>query len=547
MVTELVVDKEPDRLSVSTDTDERESHGAAIAFGVVLVVGLIFYVVAGRHIWFYRDEWDYLAGRGMNVHDLLAQHGGHLSVVPVVIYRLMYSTIGLRSYVPYQLLTILLHLAEATLLWVIMRRARVRPWVATVVAAAFVFFGSASQDILWADQIGFSGALAFGLTQIVLVDHDGPVDRRDWFALGAGLLSILSAGTAIATLFAVGLAMLVRRGWRIALMQTVPFAVLYGAWWLHYTGTSQASVHDPHVLWGWVRTGVVDAFDALGQVSVIGWAIAVMLVTGAVLAWRQVPASARRKRFAVPAAMLLGSVAFLLLTGVNRAWIGIQFAGSSRYLHITVALMIPALGVAADALIRRWRGFAVVVPLLFLIGIPGNLRATGTNLPNDRFFSNYAEMVKSLPRTELAHQVPRGLVPEPVNAPWMTVGFLLDGAHSGLIPAPSTPPTPKQVTEYRLRLSLEQVSGGTPNACVPAPRTLTSVDVSPGQSWVVVGLTFVALAGDQPGTTSNQLPFGASFLAGSGPHTMKDVGGPMTLLIKAAQPGAKLCGLPLPS
>ena len=46
--------------------------------------------------------------------------------------------------------------------------------------------------------------------------------------------------------------------------------------------------------------------------------------------------------------------------GVNRAWIGIRFAGSSRYLHITVALMIPALGVAADAVIRRWRVFAVV-------------------------------------------------------------------------------------------------------------------------------------------------------------------------------------------
>ena len=548
MVSELVADEERDSPSTTTRaTKLRETHAAGIAFGVVLFAGLVFYLVAGHHIWFYRDEWDYLAGRGFNVHDLLAQHGGHLSVVPVAVYRLMYSTIGLRSYVPYQLLTILLHLAEATLLWIIMRRARVNPWVATVVAGAFVFFGSASQDILWADQIGFSGALAFGLTQLVLADHDGPVDRRDWFALGAGLLAILSAGVAVATLFAVGLATLIRRGWRVALMQVAPLGALYGAWWLHYTGTSQASVHDPHVLWGWFRTGIVDAFDALGQFSIVGWAIAAVLVGGSVLAWRQCPPGERRKRLAVPAAALAASAAFLLITGVNRAWIGIRFAGSSRYLHITVALMIPALGVAADAVIRRWRVFAVVVPILFLIGIPGNLRATGTNFPNDRFFSNYEEMVRSLPRSELAHQVPRDLVPEPVNAPWMTVGFLVDGARDGSIPAPSTPPTPRQATEYRLRLSLEQLSGGTPTSCVAAPRTPTLVDVQPGQSFVVVGLVQIALVGDEIGSTSVQVPFGASFLAGGGPHTLKDVGGPMTLKLWTTQPNTMLCALRLPA
>src|SRR5262249_49876794 len=156
----------------------------------------------------------------------------------------------------------------------------------------------------------------------------------------------------------------------------------------------------------WFRTGVVDAFSALGQVTVVGWAIAAVLVVGTVLAWRKCPAGERRRRLAVPTAMLVGSAAFLLITGVNRAWVGIRFAGSSRYLHITVALMIPALGVAADAVIRRWRALAVVVPLLFLIGIPGNIRSTGTNLPDSRFFSNYAEMVKSLPRMDLAQQVP---------------------------------------------------------------------------------------------------------------------------------------------
>ena len=44
----------------------------------------------------------------------------------------------------------------------------------------FVLFGAGAQDILWAFQITFTGALVFGLVQLLLADHDGPVDRRDW-------------------------------------------------------------------------------------------------------------------------------------------------------------------------------------------------------------------------------------------------------------------------------------------------------------------------------------------------------------------------------
>src|SRR5262249_18955487 len=137
--------------------------------------------------------------------------------------------------------------------------------------------------------------------------------------------------------------------------------------------------------------------------------------------------------------------------------------------------------------------------------------------------------------------------PEPVNGPWITVGWLLAGARAGEIPAPSKPPTPRQVTEYRLRLSLEQLSGGAAVGCVPAPKQPTIVDVTPGQSWVVTGTVQVALIGDVVGTSSIQIPFGASFLSGAGPHTLKDVGGPMTLKIWRLTPTATLCGLPLSS
>ena len=49
-----------------------------------------------------------------------------------------------------------------------------------------MFFGAGAENILVVFQITFVGALVFGLVQLLLADHDGPIDRRDWFGLLAG-------------------------------------------------------------------------------------------------------------------------------------------------------------------------------------------------------------------------------------------------------------------------------------------------------------------------------------------------------------------------
>ena len=129
---------------------------------------------------------------------------------------------------------LLAHLALAYLIRMVMRRSGVRPWTATAAASLFLLLGSASDDILWAFQIGFVAALVFGFVQLLVADHDGPIDRRDGMALAAGLASLLCSGLGVTMVVVVGIAVFFRRGLRPAALQTAPLAAIYVLWLATY-------------------------------------------------------------------------------------------------------------------------------------------------------------------------------------------------------------------------------------------------------------------------------------------------------------------------
>ena len=178
------------------------------AFIVLVVAAVPIYLFLGRNRWFYLDEWDLLARRTTSWSDLMRPHNEHWYTIPILKYRALWRLFGLRTYVPYQLAVILLHLAAAVLLWLIARRSGARLWCATVAASVFVYFGFGSQDILWAFQVGFDGALVLGLAQLLLAGHDGPVDRRDALGVICGVVGLLvCSGVAVVMVGIVAVAM----------------------------------------------------------------------------------------------------------------------------------------------------------------------------------------------------------------------------------------------------------------------------------------------------------------------------------------------------
>jgi hypothetical protein len=471
------------------------------AFGAFLAVeafAFVLFLQLGRYAWFSQDEWDFLADRtAWDLGDLFRPHNEHWSTLPILAFRLLWALVGLRTYVPYLAVTIALHLVVAALLRAVMRRAGVNPWLSTAAAATFALFGTGWHNIEYSFQMAWGMTLVLGLGYLMLVDHGGRLDRRDWIGLSLGLGALMCAGIATTMVGVAAVAILIRRGWRHALLHAGILGAVYVAWLLaigHSGYPRRASIGEAL---RFTARELSATFAALGQVPGVGAALFVMLVAGLALAWGPLRGAALRERAAAPAALLGGSIMFLFLTGIGR---GADFARStpplpaSRYRDIAGALMLPALAVAADALSRRSKVLAPVAFALLVIGVPGNVRVAADNAPDWRV---YKQLVLSAPRLPISGALPRSVRPDRFGARWLTIGWLRDGVASGRVPAPNEM-TPAYVAARTLDLALQPARPAEQRPCAAVARAVTR-DLTTGQAFTVkrgsVSVAYEPLAG----------------------------------------------------
>jgi hypothetical protein len=493
--------------------EARNERAALGAFTVLLVAAVpIVLLGVGSYHWFFRDDFFFLTGRkATSVNDLFRPHNGHWSTVPILAFRTLWAVFGMRTYVPYQAAVLALHLGACALLRTTMRRAGVGPWVATAVAAAFVLFGPGQEDIIWAFQIGYTGSLAFGLAQLVLADHDGPVDKRDVLGIVAGALALLCSGVGIAMAIVAGVAILGRRGWKVAALHVGPLAAAYVLWWsvehpqLASPGFGRPT---PGVVFRWVRSSQIGIFLALGHFQVVAALLAVAFVAGLVLAWSRLSWSEVRRRASIPIALLLGGLVFATFTSIDRWFQGSHAARSSRYMHIGVALALPALAVAIDALVRRWRVVGVAAVALLFAAIPWNATHFGDQTGfGSAYMNSRKRIVTNIVRLPEAREVPRDVrpIPDVFVGPDLTIGFLLDAERSGKLDAAKSPLSPDLDQQLRISLGVAQRHGGRPLAC---RRFAGPIDLRPAQG-AVYGITKAVNVASRygPGSISRSVAF----------------------------------------
>src|SRR3954447_7983470 len=157
----------------------------ALAGLLLLTAAVVLYL--GRATTFYFDEWNFvLERRAWNLDALLKPHNEHLSLVPVLIYKALFSTLGIDAYAPYRAAGVVVHLIVLVLLFVYARR-RVGDVLALGVTVVLAVFGPAWPDVMWPFQMGFLGSLAAALGALLCLDRG---DRRG--EIGASVLLALA-------------------------------------------------------------------------------------------------------------------------------------------------------------------------------------------------------------------------------------------------------------------------------------------------------------------------------------------------------------------
>lgn len=501
----------------------RRVHPSVVALVVGLVAAVPVLLHVGRHQWFFLDEWDFLASRSaLDPGDLFEPHNEHWTTLPLVAYRVMYSVVGLHDYWPYQLMVISLHLVVAAELWALIRRARVGPWLAMALVAPFVLFGSGVQNILWAFQISFVGALAAGFGHLLLADRDETSwERRDWVGLGVGALGLLCSGLAVPLTIGVGAAVWIRRGLPMALRHTMPLGAVYLVWWVTYgrdgyrsddLSPDQALEFAGRALWHTVRdVGRLGGGDAATSV---GWLVALVVVGGIGL-W----VAERRSRWRAESATAIGCtvalVTLLLLTGLGRAEFGVPLADQSRYSHVVLALALPAIGLAAAGYGARISHAGWVVAAVLVVGLPGNVAAFTERGLQRQIEEGRPELVLALPRIPEGETAAADARPLPTFGFELTMGWLREATADGQVPQPDTI-TDRIRTEGRFRLAVVQREGEPEGACVvlDEPQALR---LEVGDEIGVRG-GLVALVETATGTVVTYFPdFGGRLVADQGP------------------------------
>ena len=345
----------------------RSDDGAKWAFRLAIVAACVLYYVIGRHQWFVRDDWASVLTRDKVLriygwqHWLFDPQDGHWMTVPVVVYHYLTSWFDLDSYWPFLLPALAAHVAAVLLTRVLCRRNGVSEWTTTLVCSMLLVFGSGWENLVFAIQITYNFSLVAFLAQIVLVDHDGPVDRRDWIGVGVSLIGVTSSGFGPIFMVGVFVFLVMRRRWKALLVAVVPQAVAY-AWWFLFWEADPAKDARPGStaqLPAFVARGVSATFDALvGLPGLGGLALLASLVIA--LSSRFGP----RVRSA-SCAMAATTVVMFLGIGIERVGFGLSIATSSRYMHISAIMLAPVFALAVDQLARisreaRWAGLAVV-------------------------------------------------------------------------------------------------------------------------------------------------------------------------------------------
>src|SRR5262249_14371987 len=135
------------------------------------------------------------------------------------------------------------------------------------------------------------------------------------------------------------------------------------------------------------------------------------------------------------------------------------------YVYLTVALLLPALALAIDALERRWSFVGPVALVVLLIGVPGNIAMFRNGSYVGPSFDTQRQLMLSVADSPLSAPGPPQLRPDPRVNGDVTIGWLLAARAAGKLPDPGAIPQ-DVLDQVPVRLGFRQaLFRVSPKAC----------------------------------------------------------------------------------
>lgn len=334
-------------------------RGATYAHWATLALALAYWAWADRGMWFFGDEWDFLATRGVfhgptNPYGIFYPHNEHWSTLPILLWRALFNLFHLGSYWPYLVPLLIAHLGVVHLVWRLALREKADPWVATGFASVLAFLGAGAEDIAWAFQIGFVGSVLAGLGAFYLLAVPAKAKakaqrallspwRRDMWVAVLLLCSLMCSAAGIAMLLGAAVYVLSGRRYHQAVRALAGPACLYVTWYL-VVGHQGLSSHSdqltlstftniPSYIWDGI-SGALGAsfnFPDAGAVLLVG-----------LLAWLVLSGPSVFGRHSLLFALSTAVVVFYVLAAVGRDNTTVS-PDVSRYVYVCFALLAPVL------------------------------------------------------------------------------------------------------------------------------------------------------------------------------------------------------------
>ena len=202
-----------------------------VEVAALLAIGA-FLVWTTRGFTFLQDEWDFIQYRlDWDADAFLAPHNQHLLAIDVLIFKVLFATVGIGDYLPYRLAGITMHLVVVALLFELARR-RVGAALGAAVALPVAVLGCGWYLILFPLNLLWSVSLSALIGIVLLLDHDGR--RHDAAASLLLLVALASSSFGIAASVGVAARLLLEPGARKRIWIVALPAAIYGLWFLVY-------------------------------------------------------------------------------------------------------------------------------------------------------------------------------------------------------------------------------------------------------------------------------------------------------------------------